>query len=252
MEKNESGQINETDPHGAVPKSMTPGYPIGGSVIKGSEEAVHHVIPSADGGWLAPPTDEEQSRGLGPEDGTGMIAGGPAGNVITCNFTGTAQAGVLAWDQWWMFSLLADQPVNATYVIGTVDVISEDGVWTPALTSLYLGLAPLFMTNFNVTAASANAVVSGMQVRIRKSDPFGETAGNLQPQAAYQNAADFQRDRGQFPIAQPINSWTWCRIVSPIQAVAATFTGAFFFGPRPDPLQAVPRVAPQIVRSVNR
>jgi hypothetical protein len=195
---------------------------------------------------------EAKERGLGPEAGTGQIAGGPAGNVITCNLTGTAQSGVLAWDQWWMFSLLADAPVNDTYAVGTVTVLSEDGAWTPALVSLFLGLEPLFLVNMNVTAASANEVVSGMSVRIRRTDPFGTSAGSLQPQAAYQNAADFQRDRGQFPIAEAIDSWTWVRIVSPIQAVAATATVSFFFGPRTDRRAQVPRVSPQIVRSVNR
>ncbi len=200
----------------------------------------------------APDHSEAKERGLGPEAGTGQIAGGPAGNVITCNLTGTAQAGVLAWDQWWLFSLLADAPVNDTYAIGVVDIMSEDGAWTPALVSLFMGLEPMFLVNLNVTAASANAVMSGMSVRIRRSDPFGTVAGSMQPQAAYQNAADFQQNRGQFPIAEAIDSWTWVRIVSPIQATAATATVAFFFGPRTDRRAQVPRVSPQIVRSVNR
>ncbi len=210
-------------------------------------------LPSgrAPGEWR-PPEDEAQERGLGPDDGAGMVAGGPAGNVITVNVTGTAQAGVLAWDMWWFFSLLADQPINNTYAIGTVDVLTEDGNWTIALCSLYIGQQPLFCVNMNVTAASANAMVSGMSLRIRKSDPFGSTAGNLQPQSAYQNASDFQRDRGQFPVGQPINGWTWLRVVSPVQAAAATATFAFFFGPAPDNMAGVPRVSPQLVRSVNR
>lgn len=211
--------------------------------------------PEHRGPWAPPPPpedDEPRARGLGPDAGTGQIAGGPAGNVITCNVEGTAQVAPLAWDQAWMFSLLADQPINATYAIATVTVISEDGAWTPALTSLFVGLEPLFLVNANITAASANAVVSGMSFRVRRSDPFGSTAGTMQPQAAYQNAADFQRDRGQFPIQEAIDCWTWVRIVSPIQAVAATYTVAFFFGPRQDRRSQVPRVAPQVVRTVNR
>lgn len=197
---------------------------------------------------------QAKERGLGPEAGTGQVAGGPSGNVITCMCEGTAAAAAPAavWDQFWFFSLAADQPVNSQYVIGNVTVLSEDGSWTIALVSLFLGLEPLFLVNANITAASENEVVSGMSVRIRRSDPFGSTAGTLQPQAAYQNAADFQQDRGQFPIADAIDAWTWVRIVSPIQTVAATFTVAFFFGPRQDRRGQVPRVSPQIVRSVNR
>lgn len=195
---------------------------------------------------------EPAERGLGPEAGVGQVAGGPSGNVITFNLQGTPQAGVLAWDQWWFFALLADQPINNTYAIGFVTVLSEDGAWTPALVALFLGLEPLFLVNANVTASSDNTAVSGMTVRIRRSDPFGTTAGTLQPQAAYQNAADFQRDRGQFPIAEAIDAWTWMRIVAPITAAGTTMTVATFFGPRPDRRGAVPRVSPQIVRSVNR
>jgi len=196
--------------------------------------------------------EEARERGLGPDAGTGQVAGGPSGNVITCMCEGTAKVAPLLWDQFWFFSLLADQPVNNTYAIGTVTVLSEDGAWTISLVSLFLGLEPLFLVNANITAASDNTVISGMSVRIRRSDPFGSTSGTLQPQAAYQNASDFQRDRGQFPIADAVDSWTWVRVVSPMQAAAATFTIAFFFGPRQDRRAQVPRVAPQIVRSVNR
>lgn len=203
-------------------------------------------------GIPSPEDDDAAERGLGPEAGTGQVAGGPSGNTITCTFEGTARVAPLQWDQWWMFSLLADQPVNATYAIGLVNVITEDGLWTPALVSLFVGLEPMFLVNFNVTGSNSDAVVSGMSVRIRRSDPFGSTAGTLQPQAAYQNAADFKGDRGQFPIADAIDCWTWFRLVSPMQLVAAAFTGAFFFGPRADRRGQVPRVSPQIVRSVNR
>lgn len=191
-------------------------------------------------------------RGLGPAAGTGMVAGGPAGNVITCNVEGTAQAGVLAWDQAWFFSLLADQPVNATYALANVTVQSEDGLWTIALVSLFLGLEPMFLINANITAASADAVISGASMRFRRSDPFGNTQGTMQPQAAYQNARDFQSDRGQFPIGEAIDSWSWARLVTPIQVAAATYVIAWFFGERPDRRGQVPRVPPQIVASINR
>lgn len=196
--------------------------------------------------------EEARARGLGPDAGTGQIAGGPSGNVITCMCEGTAKVAPLLWDQFWFFSLLADQPVNNTYAIGAVTVLSEDGAWTISLVSLFLGLEPLFLVNANITASNSNDAVSGMSVRIRRSDPFGSTSGTLQPQAAYQNAADFQKDRGQFPIADAVDSWTWVRIVNPMQAAAVTFTVAFFFGPRQDRRAQVPRVASQIVRTVNR
>ena len=205
-----------------------------------------------DGSAIEPPTDDAEVRGLGPEDGTGQIAGGPAGNVITFNLTGTAAAPGLLWDQWWLFSLLADQPVNATYAMGTVDIITEDGVWTPALVSMYVGLEPLFIVNLNLVGFNNPAAVSGFTARIRSSDPFGNTSGNMQPVAAYQNAADFRNDRGQLPNAQPLNGWTWLRMVAPIQVAPTTGTVSAFFGPRQSNMAIVPRVAPQIVRTVNR
>lgn len=214
--------------------------------------ALRAKLPVRETRILPSPITEPQERGLGPEAGTGQVAGGPAGNVITMLVTGTAQAGVLAWDQAWFFSLLADAPIDATYAIANVDVVSEDGAWTPALVSLFLGLEPLFLVNANVTNASAINVIGGMSLRIRRSDPFGTTAGSMQPQAAYQNAADFQDTRGQFPIAEAVDSWTWARLISPIQVAAATYTVAWFFGPRQDRRAQVPRVSPQIVRSVNR
>ncbi len=193
-----------------------------------------------------------QERGLGPDAGTGQVAGGPSGNVITFNVQGTPQAGILAFDQWWFFSLLADQPINNTYAIGVVTVLSEDGAWTPALVALYLGLEPLFLVNANLTAFSDNAALAGSSIRIRRSDPFGSTAGTLQPQSSYQNAADFQQNRGQFPIAEAVDAWTWMRLIAPITVAGTTGIVATFFGPRQDRRADVPRVSPQIVRSVNR
>lgn len=193
-----------------------------------------------------------RERGLGADAGTGQVAGGPAGNVITMMVEGTAFVAPLVWDQAWFFSLLADAPINATFALATVTVMSEDGAWTPALVALFLGLEPLFLVCANIVAASADEVVSGMQLRMRRSDPFGNAQGSLQPQAAYQNAADFQQDRGQFPVADAVDAWTWARLISPIQAVAATYTVAWFFGPRQDRRAQVPRVQPQIVKSVNR
>lgn len=197
------------------------------------------------------PESEARERGLGPEAGTGQVEGGPSGNVITFNLTGTARVAPLVNDQFWLFSLLADQPINATYALGTVDVVTEDGLWTIALVSLYFGLEPMFLINCNFTGSSSDAAIAGMSVRFRRSDPFGSTSGNMANQSSYQNAKDFRGDRGQFPIAEAIDSWTWLRIVWPMQLAAVTMTGAAFFGPRPDRRGAVPRVAPQIVRSVN-
>lgn len=201
-----------------------------------------------------PPRDDEQERGLGPEDGTGQIAGGPAGNTITMNVTGTAAAAAPAalYDLWWMYSLFGEPAPGPQYAVGAVDIQTEDGLWTPALVALYVGFAPLFIVNTNLTGFNNPAAVSGFSIRVKSSDPFGNTAGNLQPQSAYQNASDFRNDRGQQPNAQPLNGWTWIRMVAPIQAVPTTGTVTHFFGPRQDPMALVPRVAPQIVRSVNR
>lgn len=209
-------------------------------------------VPRARGLGEPSPEGEPSERGLGPDAGTGQVAGGPAGNVITMNLTGTAQAGALAWDQWWFFSLLADQPINDTYALGQVDVLTEDDAWTSAMVAMYLGLEPLFLITANITAVSTAAALAGMSLRARRTDPFGQMQGNLSPQAAYQNAADFQTVRGQFPIAEALDGWTWMRLIAPIQAAATTATVAWFFGPRTDRRAAVPRVSPAVVKTINR
>jgi hypothetical protein len=205
--------------------------------------AAVELIPS-------PRESEERERGLGSDAGQGGIANGPSGNVILMFVTGTAQAGVLAYDQAWFFSQLADAVIDATYAIATV---------TPAVARFsnaqvadFISYEPLFVMNANITAASAAAVISGMQITPVRFDPFGNQALAAQYQASYQTAADFLTTRGQFPLGEVVDGYTYLRGITPIQAVAATYTIAFMFGPRPDRRQQVPRVQPQVVRSANR
>ncbi len=194
--------------------------------------------------------DGEKPRGLGAESGSGGIATGPSGNVILMYVTGTAAAGVLVYDQAWFFSQLADTPIDVTYAIATV---------TPAVARFsnaqvadFLTFEPLFVINANLTAASAAAVLSGMTVTPVRFDPFGNQAVASQYGAAYQTASDFQTTRSQFPLGEVIDGYTYLRALSPIQAVAATYTLAFTFGPRQDRRAQVPRVSPVVVKSVNK
>lgn len=164
--------------------------------------------------------------------------------------TGTAQAGVLAYDQAWFFSQIADTPVDTTYAIATV---------TPAVARFsnaqvadFITFEPLFCMNANIVASSAAAVISGMTITPVRFDPFGNQALAAQYQAAYQTAADFQTTRGQFPLGEVIDGYTYLRALSPIQVVAATYTVAFMFGPRQDRRQNVPRVSPVVIKTANR
>lgn len=191
-----------------------------------------------------------QPRGLGQDAGQGGVATGPSGNVILMFVTGTAQAGVLATDQAWFFSQLADNVIDATYAIATVSPAATR--FSNAQVADFISYEPLFCINANVVAASAAAVISGMQITPVRYDPFGNVAVAAQYQASYQTASDFQTTRGQFPLGEVIDGYTYLRGLSPIQAVAATYTVAFMFGPRQDRRTQVPRVSPVVVKSSNR
>lgn len=218
--------------------------PAPASALDAARRAFHPHVP--------PPRDPDgpKARGLGADAGAGAVAGGPSGNVIVCYVQGTAQATTLLYDQAWFFSQLADAPINAsTYAIAQV---------TPAVDAFsnsqiadFLTYEPMFLQNANIVAASADAVISGMRINAVRNDPFGNTASAQQYQAAYQTAADFQADRGQFPLDQVIDGYTYVRALSPIQVAAATYTVSFTFGQRQDRRAQVPRPAPIVVRSVN-
>lgn len=194
--------------------------------------------------------DGEKARGLGADAGQGGIATGPSGNVVLMYVTGTAQAGVLVYDQAWFFSQLADQAIDTTYAIATVSPAVPR--FSNAQVADFISFEPLFVINANIVAASADAVVSGMTVTPVRFDPFGNQAQASQYQAAYQTAADFQTKRGQFPLGEVIDGYTYLRALSPIQAVAATYTIAYMFGPRRDRRSDVPRSSPVVVKTANK
>ncbi len=196
------------------------------------------------------PRDSVQARGLGADAGQGGVATGPSGNVVLFYVTGTAQAGVLAFDQAWLCSQLADAPIDTTYAIATVTpAVSR---FSNAQVADFVSFEPLLVINANIVAASAAAVISGMTITPVRYDIFGNQALAAQYQAAYQNASDFQTTRGQFPLDQILDGYTYLRCLSPIQAVAATYTIALMFGPRQDRRAQVPRVSPVMVKSGNR
>jgi hypothetical protein len=207
-------------------------------------------LPSPGPSEPSPRDASEAPRGLGADAGQAGVATGPSGNVILMYVTGTASAGILVYDQAWFFSQLADTPVDTTYSIATV---------TPAVARFsnaqvadFITFEPLFCINANIVAASAAAVISGMTITPVRFDPFGNQALAAQYQAAYQTASDFQTTRGQFPLGEVIDGYTYLRALSPIQVAAATYTVAFMFGPRQDRRVNVPRVQPVAVRSVNK
>lgn len=206
----------------------------------------------ADRASSPPPRDPDgpKARGLGPDAGAGAVAGGPSGNVILMYVTGTAQSGVLAYDQAWFFSQIADTPEDSTYVIATVTPAASR--FSNAQVADFITYEPMFAINANIVAASADAVISGMTMRPVRFDPFGNAAAASQYQAAYQTAADFQTDRGQFPLAEVIDGYTYIRAISPIQVAAATYTVSFTFGPRQDRRASVPRVSPVVVKTANK
>ena len=189
-------------------------------------------------------------RGLGADAGAGQVANGPSGNVILCYVTGTAQANPLQFDQAWFFSQLADVPIDTSYAIAIVTpAVSR---FSNAQVADFLTFEPLFVINANIVAASDDSVISGMTVTPVRFDPFGNAAQASQYQAAYQTAADFQTTRGQFPLGEVIDGYTYLRALSPIQATPATYTIAFMFGPRQDRRAQVPRVSPVVVKTANK
>ncbi len=198
----------------------------------------------------SPRDAEPAARGLGADAGQGGVATGPSGNVVLCYVTGTAQAGVLAFDQAWFFSQLADVALDATYAIATVTPATPR--FSNAQVADFITFEPLFVINANIVAASAAAVISGMTVVPIRYDIFGNQASASQYQAAYQTASDFQTTRGQFPLGEVCDGYTYLRAISPIQGAAATYTIAFMFGPRQDRRTNVPRVSPVVVRSSNK
>lgn len=189
-----------------------------------------------------------KARGI---DGGGTIAGAsPSGNVIAANITGTNQAGALAFDQWWFFSVIGDVAVDATYSLGTVTPLATR--FSNAQVADFLAWNPAFVINANIVAASAAAVISTAQVQPARYTPYGKNAWDSQYMASYQTAADFQTTRGQFPLGEVIEGHTWLRMTSTIQATAATATIAFLFAPYRDRRADVPRAQPVAVRSISQ
>lgn len=184
-------------------------------------------------------------RALGVDSGGDGVTIGNA--VITFSITGTAQAGALAWDQAWYFSQIGDQPVNNTFAIAVVAPAST--AFSDSQIADFLSFQPFCITNMNLVNASANALVSGMQMQPVRLTPFGTSASSTIYNLQYQTTVDFQKDRGQIPFSEIVDGYTYIRVNSPIQAAAATYSVSFLLGLRPDRRSQVPKLPPHVVNS---
>lgn len=183
--------------------------------------------------------------------GHGIDGGGNGsmiGNaVITYAVVGTAAAGALAWDQAWFFSQIGDIVVDATYAIATVTPSSTR--FTNAQVADFISFQPFCAVNMNLVAASADAVVSGLQMQPIRLTPFGTESSATIYNLQYQTTADFKSDRGQIPFSEIVDGYTYLRLISPIQVAAATYSCSFLLGLRPDRRAQVPRLPAQVLNS---
>lgn len=170
--------------------------------------------------------------------------------IITFAVTGTAQAGALAWDQAWFFSQIGDAAEGATFAIATMTPAST--AFSNAQVADFLTFQPFCVVNMNLVSASAAAVVSGLQMRPVRLTPFGTSAASTVYNLQYQTTADFQTTRGQIPFAEIVDGYTYMRVNTPIQAVAATYNLSWLLGLRPDRRSQVPMLAPQVLNSSGR
>lgn len=214
-----------------------------------------YLAPPGEPHWLYPEVTSKPGAlaRLGKRLGRafGIDQGGDGntiGNaIITWAFTGTAQAGALAWDQFWILSETGDQPINATYAIGT-SAPAANG-FSNAQVADFFAFQPFCVVNFNVVNASAAAILSGLQMQPVRITPFGTSAQATIYNLQYQTTVDFQTTRGQIPFSEKVDAYTYLRINSPIQGAAATFNASVLVGLRPDRRAQVPKVPPQVLNS---
>lgn len=185
----------------------------------------------------------ERSRGL---DG-GAVARNKGIGVVQFQVTGNAPAGPVVNDQSWFFSQLGSAALDATYAIATVTpTVSR---FTNAQVADWFTWNPTFCAAANITSASSAGVVSSMQLRPTRNDPYGSSANDASFQASFQTADQYQTVRGQFPIEDVIDGYTYFDLTNTATNPAASYVIAWFFGPRYDRRSAVPRGTAVAVQS---
>lgn len=177
----------------------------------------------------------ENTRGL---DG-GAIARNKGIGVVQFSVTGTAPAGPAVNDQAWFFAQLGSTALDTTYAIATMTPTVTR--FTNAQVADWFTWNPTFCAAANITSASAAGVVSSMQLRPTRIDPYGSAANDASFQASFQTADQYQTVRGQFPIEDVIDGYTYFDLTNTATNPAASYVIAWFFGPRYDRRTAVPR-----------
>jgi hypothetical protein len=185
----------------------------------------------------------DEVRGI-DQGGNGATIGNA---VITYSVLGTAAAGALEWDQAWFFSQIGDIVVDPTYAIAAVTPSSTR--FTNAQVADFVSFQPFCVVNMNLVNASADEIVSGLQMTPIRLTPFGTSSESTIYNLQYQTTADFQTSRGQIPFSEIVDGYTYLRLITPIQAAAATYQVSLLCGLRPDRRAQVPRLPPQVLNS---
>lgn len=179
-----------------------------------------------------------RSRGL---DG-GATARNKGMGVVQFSVTGTAPAGAVVNDQAWFFAQLGALLIDATYAIATMTPTFTR--FTNAQVADWYTWNPTFCAAANITSVSTAAVLSSMQLRPQREDVYGSQANDSFYQASFQTADQYQTVRGQFPIDDVIDGYTYFSLTNTATNPAASYVIAWFFGPRYDRRISVPRGTP--------
>lgn len=181
---------------------------------------------------------EQNTRGL---DG-GAHARNKGMGVVQFSVTGNVPAGAVVNDQAWFFAQLGALVIDATYAIATMTPTVTR--FTNAQVADWFTWNPTYCAAANITSASSAAVLSSMQLRPQREDPYGSAANDAFFQASFQTADQYQTGRGQFPIDDTIDGYTYFNLTNTATNPAASYVIAWFFGPRYDRRVGVPKGQP--------
>ena len=177
-----------------------------------------HLTRGLDGGGIA------RNKGLG---------------VVQFSVTGNLPAPPIVNDQAWFFSQIGSTPLDNTYAIATMTpTVSK---FTNAQVADWFTWNPTFCAALNVTSCNSAAALSSMQLRPTRFDPYGSAANDANFQAGFQTADQYQTGRGQFPIEDTIDGYTYFDLAWTAQNPVVSFVAAWFFGPRHDRRVLVPK-----------
>lgn len=206
--------------------------------IRPDDSVPDYVRKIADRAWK-----RDNARGL---DGGGTPRNKPLAPVVF-NVAGNLPAGAAVNDQAWFFAQLGDLPKDTTYAIATMTPVASR--FTNAQVADWFSYQPTYCAAANVVAVSSAAVMSSMTLLPVRFDPYGSIAQDSQYQISYQNANQFQTTRGQFPVDDIIDGYTYFQLTNVASNPAATYQISWFFGPRYDRRTAVPRGVPVTINA---